>query len=164
MFTPNLWNGWHLPIGFFLTSYVPNTLYFQVKLKEYDPLLRVPPFRSSLSDIFPEKDPKVVGWIFSHWKFPRELLRFSFRPIFSEVSALFSMLLIFTCSFGDVLFGLFVFCSPLFLDRYPKFLEGLICSCDWCPRKSDPCILFPPSCDGEGFNGTIPFYLMVFLF
>ena len=42
MFTPALWCVWYLPIGFFLTIFIPNTLDFWIKLDDSAPLLRVP--------------------------------------------------------------------------------------------------------------------------
>ena len=45
-----------------------------------------------------------------------------------------------------------------FLGSSPKFLEGLLCDCEWNPGKSSPCLLFYSSRDKEGFDGLRTFY------
>ena len=82
-----------------------------------------------------------------HWQFPRELLRFSFRMIFSAVSALVSRFLISTRLSGSVIFGIFIPFSPCFLWGSPKFSEGLLCSREQCTGKSATCLLFPSYCE-----------------
>ena len=48
---------------------------------------------------------------------------------------------------------------PCFLGA-PKFLEGLICSCEWSPGKYSPCINVLLFCDEEGLLGYFPCSLM----
>ena len=82
--------------------------------------------------------PKCSGslWlIFSIWKFPRELLRLSFRPIFSVIFSpvaglLSSSALVWCFSSWYCLYQK----VPWFLGAL-KLSEGLLCACERCPGK-----------------------------
>ena len=45
-----------------------------------------------------------------------------------------------------------------FLEKSPKYLEGLLHKCEWFPEKSSPCLLVLYYCNGKGLNDI--FYLI----
>ena len=79
----------------------------------------------------------------SHWKFTHELLIFPPAWYYWRSPLLLPVFLYPPACLEAFTLGP---SSRVFLDLSggsPKFLEGLLCSCDWCPGKYDTCILFP---------------------
>ena len=102
-------------------------------------------WRSSRGSIYlPEGVPKLSGTlrnIFSHWKFPRELMQFFFCPIFLAVSTLVSGLLFSSAIVWRVsLVSCLSQKVPCFLGA-PKLSEGLIRACEQYTRKSSLLLL-----------------------
>ena len=65
-FPPALWSGRHLPIGFFLFySLYSKHLGLSAKNRGLLSVLESSPFRSSLSNIFPEAVPKLSAYFLS---------------------------------------------------------------------------------------------------
>ena len=97
----------------------------------------------------------TIQKIFSHCKFLRNLLAFSFSPIYW-----WSLLLSPGCYFPPLLLGGFL--GPLACPKkvpyfigVTKFLEGLIRACNRCPGNYFPCLLVSPFSDKEGLLGYI---------
>ena len=88
VFTPDLWRGFHLTIGFvYFYKVIFQNLGLLVKTWGLWSVLKGYSFRSSLSDIFLEEAPKLSAKYIS-WQFLRQLLRFSFRSIILAVTSL----------------------------------------------------------------------------
>ena len=163
IFTPSLWCVWYIPsLGLFIfTRCILKTLSFWRKLEDSAPFLRVL-FFDYLFPTFFRKEFRSCRRTFSHWKFPRVMLRFTFHPILLAFSVLVTGFLISTLLSAGGLFGIFVPCSPWFLGGSPKFLKGMLYPRERCPWKSSPILLLLPFLDKEGFDGLLPFSLTNF--
>ena len=170
MFTPAFWRGWHMPIEFCFKRCISPPWVFSCAgfscVSDLDNLLRVPlrswgSFGFSTSSMFLEGVPKFLAFFFQ--SFPRELACLS-CPVSLGIFAIFSGSLtvwLLACQH----FFCYICCLKVlnFLGGSPNFSEGLLRNCEWYPGKSDPCLLFPLSCDVEGFGGLIPLHPTGFL-
>ena len=163
VFTPALWQVWHLPIGFVLFHKVHyKHLGLLVKTWVIHSIFEGSPFRYYLSDIFPEVVPKLLADFLSLEtcaQAPEVFLPSNILGILRS----FLWVALLLCSRLAGFFGsLFSQIFPCFLGD-PKLLEGLIHACEQCPGQSSPWILVSWFGYEEDRLGYIPYSTKVLL-
>ena len=156
------WHGRILTVIVYFYKVYFNTLAFRLNLEDSAPIFRVPVSNFLISSVFQRRlgiFPQVFFcssgvlrrglYVWFFWLLPRELLRFSFRWIFSEVSTLVSGL-IFSSYRSSVngLLGVFLIC-PFFSGGIQSFwkecfalmssffvsIPSALCSCSPLTKK-----------------------------
>ena len=163
MFTPDFWSGRHMPIWLFCFTMYSTPWIFSCAgfsaVSDLDIHLRVMfrswgPFDFSVFLAFSEGVLKLSENI-------------SVVPTRAGLSVLSDLLgglrschWVFNCLTPCLAAFLWDIACPLahgFLGGSLKLSEGLLHNCEQHYGKYSTCLLFSLSCDGEGFNGLIPF-------